>query len=167
MDRILLLTNGGQAIVSEEDYARVSAHRWWAQHEYRSGQRRVQAVVTKIKGELVLLHRFILKPGPGFVVDHKDRDPLNNQRANLRACSRQENAQNCGPRSHSRSGLKGVYCDSTGAKPRWRAQIVAGGRKANLGSFPTAAAAADAYDRAAKRLHGSFAVLNADLAKAA
>lgn len=58
----------------------------------------------------------------------------------------------------NRTGYRGVYEHSWGGT--YFAQITADGRREHLGSFPTAEAAAQAYDQAAARLHGEAAVLN-------
>lgn len=38
-----------------------------------------------------LLHRHLMEPPAEMVIDHRDGDPLNNRRANLRICSQGDN----------------------------------------------------------------------------
>jgi hypothetical protein len=73
-------------LVDEADYECVSAYTWWPfKREHLIYAR------TIVDGRYVLLHRFLLKPAKGKVVDHIDGNPLNNQRSNLRVCTQGEN----------------------------------------------------------------------------
>lgn len=101
------------------------------------------------------MHRLIMDPGPGLVVDHINGDGLDNRRVNLRLATRSQNQMN--RRSHIGSRrIKGVSC--TGA--RWRAQIMVRGETHKLGIFDSEEEAGRAYDVAARALHGEFARLN-------
>lgn len=90
-------------------------------------------------------------------LDHINRDRADNRIANLRLCTKAENARNATMRGAS-SGLKGVYWRP---KPhKWVAIITADRQRHFLGSFDSSADAARAYNQAAERLHGEFACLN-------
>lgn len=103
------------------------------------------------------MHRFIVNAATGTQVDHRNRDRLDNRRANLRECTHTQNCHNSGARKPGR--FKGVYLERTTG--RYYAQIRANGRRECLGTFSTAEEAAAAYDEAATRLHGEFAFTNA------
>jgi hypothetical protein len=93
----------------------------------------------------------------GVLVDHRDRNGLNNCRYNLRLATTSQNAHNQGARGGS-SQFKGVWW-----KPkvsRWRASITHERKKITIGHFVNEVDAARAYDAMALRLHGEFAVLN-------
>ena len=92
------------------------------------------------------LHRVIvgLEPGDPRVVDHINRDRLDNRRANLRVVTRGENAQNAKPRGGS-SRHRGVYSNGRGG---WCVKV---GRR-HIGTFPTERDAADAAREARARL---------------
>lgn len=98
------------------------------------------------------MHRLILG-NPLGSIDHIDRDGLNNCRSNLRIATNAENGWNRGRQRNNKSGFKGVHLH----KGRWRATIMANGVKHDLGYFDDPAVAAEAYRRAAGRLHGQFA----------
>jgi hypothetical protein len=104
------------------------------------------------------MHRLIVDAPHGVLVDHRDGDGLNNTRANLRLCSNAENMRNSGRKRTNTSGFKGViHHKKTG---KWVARITVNDQEKHLGLFPTREAAARAYDDAARRLHGAFALTN-------
>lgn len=148
--RWIALGGGGHALVDAQDADLASMA--WHLHEGRA--------VRYEKRRMVRMHRVIAERAgivipTGGEVDHRDRNPLNNRRSNLRGCTRGQNAMNAPARSAS--GFKGVVRLATG---KWMAQITAEGQHHYLGSFGTPEAAAGAYNVAARRLHGDFAVLN-------
>jgi hypothetical protein len=65
-------------------------------------------VRTFYKGGHIQLHRLLMKDPIGMVVDHIDRNTLNNRRCNLRVVSKSVNNQNKGMYSNSASGIKYV-----------------------------------------------------------
>lgn len=96
---------------------------------------------------------------PGSVIDHRDVNGLNNQRANLRFC--QQNQNRCNTKritSNRKSIYKGVcYCAKY--KHPWSVKCVFDGQK-RYSRHATEEEAARAYDAFAKELHGDFAYLN-------
>lgn len=113
-------------------------------------------VTSSSDGTTTLLSRFLLKADNGQFVDHKNGDPTDNRRDNLRFCTLSQNSQN-------RMSLKGrkwkgiYYCNTRNA---WVAQISVKGKTKNIGRFPSARMAAEAYNEKAKIYHGEFARLN-------
>lgn len=106
----------------------------------------------------VLLHRLIMNPPKGFVVDHINGDGLNNRRESLRICTIAENNRNhAGRRRNNTSGYIGVCYVK--ARDRWMAHITSD-RLINLGHYDTPEEAARVRDDAARELHGEFATLN-------
>lgn len=104
------------------------------------------------------MHRIIAGAKHGEVVDHIDRDTLNNIRSNLRICTQRDNSRNrVGWSSQKTSQYKGVYLKPQG---NWCAQITVNRRGIYLGRFATEESAARAYDEAAERYYGSFARKN-------
>ncbi len=93
-----------------------------------------------------------------LVVDHIDRDGLNNARSNLRLCSQAQNSRNAVSNNGASSKYKGV-CRYRKIK-RWRATIKFNKRSYNLGYFTDEIAAAKAYDKKAVEFFGQFAYLN-------
>jgi hypothetical protein len=101
------------------------------------------------------MHEEILKCA---LVDHRNRNGLDNQRHNLRVATHTQNRVNSGPRSDNRSGFKGVsFCK---ARNKWQAGLNSKRKYKFLGYFVSPEEAARAYDAAAKSLWGEFAFLN-------
>lgn len=125
-----------------------------------------QAHVRGARGKKVLMHR-LLMGFPGLTVDHRDRDGLNNRRANLReATGSQQNYNRRAQRKRASisSRFKGVYwaVDPRSEKRKrgyWFAKVVIYGRQI-VRSAPTEEDAALWYNALALKHFGDFANLN-------
>lgn len=99
------------------------------------------------------------------MVDHEDRDGLNNTRGNLRVCVvdsfNSANKIKCPGKSSQFKGVAWIVRDK-----KWRARAVFDGKTSYLGHFDKEVDAALAYDKEAKRLFGDFALLNFPLVEA-
>jgi hypothetical protein len=93
----------------------------------------------------------------GKIVDHRDRNGLNNTKQNLRLATRSQNNCNTMHRRGS-SKYRGVSREKETGK--WKCKICFNGICIYLGLFEAEEDAARAYDKAAKELHGEFASLN-------
>ncbi len=145
------------ASVDDADYAHVSVYTW----RVRMGGKNRYAV-TIINGREVFMHRLIMDAAKGTIVDHIDGDALNNQRENLRFCTRAENFRNAGHRQTPgrTSRFKGVWRVKERCRRCWRSGITVNRVYKNIGSYWTEEEAARAYDAEAMVLHGEFARLN-------
>lgn len=114
-----------------------------------------------LKGKRYNVARLIFLFHKGYLpeqVDHIDGNGLNNKIGNLRAATNSQNQLNKSAHRRNKSGYKGVYfCKDTG---RWRADIMLNRKKTFIGRFDCKHKAAKAYNKMAKKLHGSFARLN-------
>lgn len=156
--RRIRLPNGMYVKVDPEDFAAVSARRWYA----KRGPCAWYAVSCVKRGKrrsYLLMHRFIMKPPRGMVVDHINHNGLDNRRANLRVVTQQQNSWNSTRGLHrGKSRYKGVSWDKNNRK--WAATIRVGGRCKRLGFFEDEISAARAYDAAAKKYRGEYALVN-------
>lgn len=161
------LTQDQHALIDEDDFERVSKHKWFAIQSF-SEYETVFYARAKIGGRAVSLHRFIFGlSGPHHYVDHINHDTLDCRKANLRSVDKFQSAQNRRVRArknpakyHSR--FKGVFASISraGKLLGWKSQIRHNNKRYHLGQFPTEEQAAEAYDKKAKELHGDFACLN-------
>lgn len=104
------LTQGRCALVSDVDYDVLSCHKWYFLRE-RSGSvggYAARNISKNGKRTLELMHRRILNCSIEHEVDHRDGDGLNNQRSNLRTCTRSENQCNRAVFKNNRLGRKGI-----------------------------------------------------------
>jgi len=97
-------------------------------------------------------------PPPGMIVDHINRNGLDNRRCNLRIGTIAQNAMNKRGQRNASSRFKGVTWSHHVSK--WVASINEGGKRRHLGCFVSEIEAALAYDAAARILHGDWACLN-------
>lgn len=126
--RKIKLSQGKHCLVDDEDYDTIMKFKWCCNN---SGLR-AYAVGT-IEGKMVLMHRFIMKPKKGEIIDHINGDRLDNRRKNLRICSYSENGQNLHVLRLNTSGLRGVSWSRRDSK--WRVSIRANGKNIRLGEF--------------------------------
>lgn len=103
----------------------------------------------------ITLHRAILNPPSGTVVDHINGDKLDNRRCNLRIATHSENMRN---RKMSKVGSKGVTWRARDGV--WEAAIKVDQQTIFLGSFQDKFEAMCVYDSAARHYHGEFARTN-------
>jgi hypothetical protein len=153
MRKIPLNNSASFALVSDRDYSLVKDFTWMLKLD-RSKKLRYAA--TTAKGKYILMHRLIVPSSR--LVDHRDFDGINNQRRNIRPCSRSQSAMNRRKLAGKSSRYKGVCWNVKDRK--WHCNIEVNGRKTYLGSYDVEITAAKTYNRAAKRLFKAFACLN-------
>jgi hypothetical protein len=143
------LTNGLWALCSDADYPMLRKVRWYPSKDTRGKQ------YAKCK-EHGYMHRYIMSPEKGVIVDHIDGNGLNNQRENLRLATAAQNAANMAGRGGT-SKHKGVSWVKS--RERWLARLTVQG-KTYQRYFETEVEAMEAYNAMAQQHHGEFAHLN-------
>ncbi len=158
MSREIPLSRGKVTLVDDADYEELEAHRWLANGPHSNGK--FYAVrYERVGGSraTIYMHRQIMQPGVGRVVDHINGDPLDNRRANLRISSQAFNTVNRDG-VLSATGYRGVFIDW--GRRCFIAALSIEGLHVNIGRCASAREAAEAYDAAARERHGQFARLN-------
>ena len=103
------------------------------------------------------LHKNLLgKQETGYVIDHINRNKLDNRFENLRVITAKENSYNRTKSKNSNNTYKGVKKSGN----KFSAVISKDGIKREIGGFDTEEDAAKAYDMMAEELFGEFAGKN-------
>lgn len=125
----------------------------------KAGALRNGYLIIKIDGKAYRAHQLAWLLARGHipdVIDHRNRNTLDNRLCNLREATRLQNAQNH-TRKRKASGLPhGVRVTPYG---KYVARIRDNKRPLHLGTFKTAEEAAQAYLQAQKKYFGDFAPL--------
>lgn len=156
------LSQDKRALVDDDLHQHLSQWKWY--YRKRSGTRQGGDAVRTLHGydkdghtqtKTLYMVSLIQPTPPGFMVDHKDCNPLNNQRSNLRLATNKNNIINSKARTNNKTGVKGVYWHE--AKQRFVVQLSVDGKKKWIGDFKTLPEAAKASEAAIKKYHGVFA----------
>lgn len=153
MSKEIKLTKGKVAIVDNADYKWLNQWKWCAiLTDRKTGGYALRSrwdPSAKRRGQ-VLMHRLIMGEPDGMLVDHINRNSLDNRRENLRITTYSGDRANRGMFKNNTSGYKGVSAEKKSGK--WKMVV----RKV----FDTPEEAARAYDKCARVLFGEYASLN-------
>ncbi len=141
MDEVVAFTQ-----IDEADIELVSQHRWGLQPGGYAGR-------TGTNGT-VLLHRLISSPPKHLVVDHINRDPLDNRRSNLRFATRAQNMHNSMV-AVGRNPRRGVCWAKREGK--WLVRIEINKQKKHIGTYRELEDAINAREEAERKFYGEFA----------
>lgn len=119
------LTKGKKTIIDIKDYFRVKQYKWRAQ--LSNGYYYACCNIIDKNGEIqkIYLAHFIinfdnnLPENTGLVVDHKNRNTLDNRSRNLRVVTFQINSLNQSPKEDSKTGVVGISEYKTGYEVTW------------------------------------------------
>jgi hypothetical protein len=142
----------------EEDTNIVESYSWRV--KIKQGSQNYYAacnIVIDGKRTVRYMHQLFLSDAK--YVDHINRNSLDNRRENLRSITPTQNSQNAKKRKKpSTSKFKGVHWHKRSRT--WYATITTDYKQNHLGSFKVEEDAAKAYNEAAIKYFGEFAVLN-------
>lgn len=154
MPFIPLSNSNKWAEVDAEDFEDLLKYKWSELTGYaRSGH--------------LIMHRLImgLESNDKRVVDHISGDRLDNKKENLRICTSHQNSLNRKAIFSTQTGYKGVTLIKKNVNKPYKAMITLNKKAKFLGCYSTAEEAAEAYNKAAKELHGKYARLNENKSK--
>lgn len=110
-----------------EDYDKIREYCWYK--DFSTGYMKTKTPNNK----WIYMHRFITD-GKYELVDHIDRNKLNNRKENLRNATKRQNTLNRNSViSTNTSGITGVYYDNK--RDKWRTQICIDNKTRYLGIF--------------------------------
>jgi hypothetical protein len=147
--RRIPLGGGHYALVDAEDFEWLNQWKWYLANGYAT---RVE------KGKVISMHRQIMQPPKGMLVDHINHEKEDNRRINLRICTWQENMYNRSKRRGSVSRFNGVTYRKRSRK--WIATVWFKGKHIWSQAFDDEVEAARAYDRKAVEVFGPYANVN-------
>jgi len=148
--KIIKLTQGKVAFVDDEDFKYLNKFKWY----YNNGYATRNVTISPKKQKLIQMHRIILNTPVGMFTDHIDGNRANNQKKNLRCCTKSENMMNTGRKKTNTSGYKGVSWSKTAKK--WIAKVHIGGKTKFLGSFEKKIDAYKAFCKGCIKYHKEF-----------
>jgi len=157
MTKEIKLPCGRTAMVDDDDYriVLIFCDGWYSQLNHGIRYAVGWNMINGKKKYAGLMHRIILNAQSGELIDHIDRDGLNNTRNNLRFATSSQNLGNSKKRKGTKSRYKGVCW--AGDKNKWRVRFT---NYYNVGHFSDEIEAAKAYDKHARLIYGEFARLN-------
>lgn len=156
--KLIPLTRGLFAQVDDADFEWLSKWKWQA----HKGKK--DTTFYAMRGSGIRMHRQIMDAKRGELIDHEDRNGLNNQRNNIRPATHSQNRANSTKRKNSNSKYIGVYlCKASNRQGKlyayWRISISHNGKRYS-GHFKSEENAAIAYNILAEKYFGEFANLN-------
>lgn len=151
------LSKGLHSLIDSCDIPYVGQWNWRAEvHPGRIYARRIKSRHEDGDASAIRLHRDIIGAPRAYLVDHKNGNPLDNRRSNLRLASHQQNRHNSSISCVNKTGVKGISKTKSG---KWVSRIKIKDKEIHLGTFTYKSEAGDAYARASKAHHGEFARL--------
>ena len=148
-----ILTKSGYLIqVDDEDYDKLLIHKWHISRTNKNNLYAMRHAVVNGKQTKLYLHREVLG-FPENIVDHKDLNGLNCQKANLQLSNKSKNGQN------RRAYGKIKYLGVSEHENKFRMQIWATGKRYSK-LCKTKEEAALMYNEYAKIIYGETARLN-------
>lgn len=148
------------ALVDDKWFDFLSQWKWQAYfHRYTWYALRCTGSASKGTYRRIYMHREVLGVIPdGKMVDHINKNGLDNQVENLRICTNSENRRNSKLQTNNTTGYKGIILDKrTGT---YRVRLNVNGRRHSFGYYSDAKIAAKKYDELARRFYGEFASPN-------
>lgn len=151
------LTRGFKAIVDDDDFEKLSKFKWHVFVSKNTNYAQRKSPQYKGKRGTIRMHRVILGVSDGRIIDHINRNGLDNRKCNLRVVTASQNNMNK-IKVRGESKFKGIHWNKKAQK--WSARIVLNRRITALGNYNTEVEAAMVYNIIAKKVFGKHALLN-------
>ncbi len=144
--KTIKLTQSKTALVDDEDYPSVRKVKWFARFDGFNWYAARNIRLPSGRRLTASMHSFIMgSAGIGVVIDHKNRNGLDNRKKNLRFVTHTGNARNKRKQTNNTAGCPGVsFHKATG---KYRAYGKLDGKHIHLGLFEDIIGAASAYKK--------------------
>lgn len=151
-DILVITTSKGVEIIADaDDLEKLNKYSWCIS---KTGY-----PVANINHKVTKIHRYILGlTDSSIIVDHKNRNPFDNRKTNLRICTTTDNARNKSVSKKSKSGHIGIRKTPNN---RYNVRITCNRKEIHVGNFKTLDEAIAARKAAEDRYHGKFGSHNA------
>jgi hypothetical protein len=158
MKKITML-HGFVALLDDEDYKLMNQCKWHS-HIENGTHYAERSISVNGKRRILRMHRVILglTYKDGIIVDHINRNGLDNRKINLRIATYSMNSLNCKKYKTSSSGFRGVHWRDR--DNLWEIYITVNKKLQYCGRSPNPITAAMIYDCAAIRHYGKDAITN-------
>ena len=152
--KVILTRKQEKILVSDSDFENLNQYSWSTHLGYACRNKKLDGKYVRIR-----MHRELLNLDYGAkdkrIVDHINRNKLDNRRENLRIATPSVNNANRGPTKANTSGYKGVrYIPHGKRRKRWLAEMRHNKKLVTIGIYLTAEEAHEAYCRKLKELRG-------------
>lgn len=105
----ITLHSGEKVKVDRRDFKRLSQHKWYLSNKGYAVRNRKANETGQLR-----MHRDVMAAKDGDIVDHINRDKLDNRRSNLRFVSHGENRRNSKANSTNKLGIKNISAKKCG-----------------------------------------------------
>lgn len=143
----IITKKGKEILIDAEDFEKVKRHSWCIS---KTGY-----PVANINGKVTKLHRYLLElTDSKVIVDHINRNTLDNRKSNLRFCTALENTRNTTVSKNNKTGHLGISLTPQG---KYRARIMVNRKEIRLGNYSKLEDAIRARKQAEKKYFKEFA----------
>jgi hypothetical protein len=140
-----LLLEGKYIFCDRDDLEKIGSHNWY----FSAGG----YLCRRDGGHVIPFHREVMTAPPGMVVDHIERNRLDNRRCKLRVITIAQN-------NHNRTRKKGGPIGVRYRKGKFEVSITFNHKNEYLGRYASEEEAKKVYDLAAVKRYGSAAITN-------
>ena len=134
-----------RALIDLDDIDKVKKYKWGLENNY---------VSASINGKRVKLHRLIMNCPDDKLIDHINRNRLDNRKSNLRITTHQQNNMNKGLTKSNTSGYTGIYWHK--ARNKWQVSIKVNYKSIFLGYYTDLEEAIKVRKEAEEKYFGEY-----------
>ena len=146
---------GYSTLVDDDDFEELNKYKWHLDSN-RNGH--IGYASRRIGNNTsVPIHRVVMKAKKGQIIDHINRNPLDNRKENLRFCTTQENARNSQRQRNKKSNLpRGINYDETRPHHPFYGRLSFNGKRIETKGCSTKEEAIKLYKELARKCWGEF-----------